>query len=111
MLLTRWRERDGLYVFHRRGTPIGNFQRAWKRACRTAGVPDRLVHDLRRTAAREFVEAGVSEGRIMRLCGWKTRAMFDRYNITNQEDLNEAVAQRFNGKQAANISLEAAQAR
>jgi len=70
-------------------------------------APVRLVHDLRRTAAREFVEAGVSEDRIMRLCGWKTRVMFDRYNITNQEDLNEAVApvdrhRQVNGKQAAN---------
>ena len=32
--------------------------------------------------------------------------MFDRYNITNQEDLNDAVAQRFNGKQAAKKALE-----
>jgi hypothetical protein len=64
---------------------------------------------LRRTAARDFIEAGVSEGRIMRLCGWKTRAMFDRYNITNQDDLDDAVAQRFNGKQAANKAVEAGQ--
>ncbi len=106
LLLARWRVRDGLNVFHRHGKPIGNFQRAWSRACRAAGVPGRLVHDLRRTAARDFVEAGVSEGRIMRLCGWKTRAMFDRYNITNQEDLNDAVAQRFNGKQVANKAAE-----
>ena len=72
----------------------------------------RLVHDLRRTAAREFVEAGVSEGRLMRLCGWKTRVMFDRYNIANQEDLNEAVApvdrhRQINGKHAANTLVEA----
>ena len=32
--------------------------------------------------------------------------MFDRYTITNQEDLNEAVAQRFNGKRAANNPVE-----
>lgn len=108
LLLARWRVRDALNVFHQHGKPIGNFQRAWRRACRAAGVPGRLVHDLRRTAARDFIEAGVSEGRIMRLCGWKTRAMFDRYNITNQEDLNDAVAQRFNvnGKQAAKKSAE-----
>ncbi len=57
------------------------------------------------------VETGVSHGRgpgrIMRLCGWKTRVIFDSYNITNQEDLNEAVApvdrhRQVNGKQAAN---------
>jgi integrase len=107
LLLARWRRRDGVYVFHNAGKPIGNFQRAWKRACRAAGVPGRLVHDLRRTAAREFVEAGVSEGRIMRLCGWRTRAMFDRYNIVNQEDLKHAVARRY-GKQPANTETSGA---
>jgi len=54
-----------------------------------------LLHDLRRTAARAFRRAGVSEGEIMRLCGWKTRAMFDRYNIIDEQDLARAVAKRF----------------
>ena len=61
-----------------------------------------LVHDLRRTAAREFRRKGVSESEIMRLCGWKTRAMFDRYNIIDEADLDRAVARRFNCKPAAN---------
>ncbi|HEY8165797.1 MAG TPA: hypothetical protein VIF83_09625 [Gemmatimonadaceae bacterium] len=60
----------------------------------------------RRTAARDFRRAGVSEAEIMRLCGWKTRDMFDRYNIIDSADLSRAVAQRFNGKQAANNSVE-----
>ena len=47
-------------------------------------------------------KVGVSEGEIMQLCGWKTRAMFDRYNIIDEADRAAAVAKRFNGKQAAN---------
>ncbi|HTR19797.1 MAG TPA: tyrosine-type recombinase/integrase [Gemmatimonadales bacterium] len=96
------RLRDGLFVFHRRGNPIRSFRMVWARACRKAGLEGRLVHDLRRTAARDFRRQGVSEGEIMRLCGWKTRAMFDRYNIIDEADLAQAVARRFNGKQAAN---------
>lgn len=49
---------------------------------------------------------GVSEGEIMRLCGWKTRAMFDRYNIIDEADLaqggSEAVCWPNNGQQKAN---------
>src|SRR6266568_2347729 len=61
-------------------------------------VDDPEQHDLRRSAARDFRRAGVSEGEIMRACGWGTRSMFDRYNIIDEADLASAVAKRFNGK-------------
>jgi len=48
---------------------------------------------------------GVSEGEIMKLCGWKTRAMFDRYNIIDEADVAEAVAKRLNGKQWQTLAL------
>ncbi len=107
ILLERFRARKGLRVFHRNGLPMGDFRKTWAKACKSAGIEGKLVHDLRRTAARDFRRAGVSEGEIMKLCGWKTRAMFDRYNIIDSADLSRAVAQRFsgNGKQAANKSM------
>ena len=106
LLEERWAARDGLFVFHRSGKRIKTFIKAWRNACRRAGVPGKLVHDLRRTAAREFRRAGVTEGVIMKASGWKTRSMFDRYNIIDQDDLARGVARRFNanGKQAANTA-------
>jgi hypothetical protein len=36
----------------------------------------------------------------MQLCGWRTRSMFDRYNIIDETDRANAVAKRLhvNGK-------------
>ena len=109
LLEAQWATRDGLFVFHRNGERIGGsaLRFGWERACRRAGLVGRLVHDLRRSAARDLRRAGVSEGEIMKLCGWRTRSMFDRYNIIDEQDLARAVARRFNGKGTANTGAPA----
>ncbi len=63
----------------------------WRNACVAAGVPNLLFHDLRRTAARNLRRAGVAEGVIMKIGGWRTRSVFERYAIVSQTDIAEAM--------------------
>lgn len=69
------------FVFHHGGKRIVDFRRAWATACKEAGVPGRLFHDLRRTAARNMIEAGVQQAVAMKITGHRTDSMFRRYAI------------------------------
>jgi len=46
--------------------------------------------DLRRTAIRDLVAAGVPEKVAQTITGHRTRSTFDRYHIESQKDVSEA---------------------
>jgi hypothetical protein len=50
-----------------------------------------IFHDLRRSAARNARASGVAEGVIMKMGGWKTRSVFERYAIVAESDMDDAI--------------------
>ncbi len=80
-----------------------NYRPEWSKACAKAGIGtyDKKtrtrtgvrIHDCRCSAAVNLIDAGVSEDVVMKIGGWKTKAMFSRYNVMNTDRVRRAMEQ------------------
>lgn len=103
-LKTLGRESEWIFIY--RGQPIRSIKTGWATACKQCGVR-RLFHDLRRTAVRNLVRAGVPERVAMEISGHRTRSIFDRYNIVGEGELLRAIDKTFFHMQKESASEEA----
>ncbi len=113
------------------GIPVRSFRETWERACCKAGGQftcadckspslsagvcshckgDRMrytgliFHDLRRTAARNLRRAGIAETVIMKIGGWRTRSVFERYAIVSRGDMVDAMQKLQRAEQESQVS-------
>lgn len=80
------------WVCHLRGEQLQRITRSWKTACKKAGLSGRLFHDLRRSAVRSLVRAGVYPAIARQISGHRSDNVFERYNIIDRRDLADANA-------------------
>jgi hypothetical protein len=91
-------------MFRIDGRPVfdsANYRPAWSKACAKVGLGtyDKKtrtrtgvrIHDCRCSAAVNLVDAGVNEDLVMKIGGWKTKAMFSRYNVLNTQRVRAAM--------------------
>jgi integrase len=57
-----------------------------RRRCRDAGIEQLHPHQLRHTAAHRWLAQGGNEGDAMRLFGWRSRQMLNRYGASAADE-------------------------
>lgn len=90
--------------FRRDDAPVfdaTNYRPEWAKACAKAGVgtwdekkrtrTGVRIHDCRCSGAINLLASGVDEGLVLKIGGWKTRSMLDRYNVTDFTRLSAAM--------------------
>jgi integrase len=104
------------FIFHRGGSAVAELRKSWQTAAIAAGLglmrcpkckeqsaekyckkckaarkyEGKLFHDLRRTAVRNMVKAGVNTQVAKQWSGHKSDSMFERYSILTTDDMREA---------------------
>ena len=84
-----------LFFYHegaKAGRQIRDFRHPWRKATKAAGLEGLFFHDLRRSAARNLVRAGVPIPLAQKMLGHETPSIFTRYCIIDETMLREGAS-------------------
>jgi integrase len=79
-----------VFVNPRTGGRYRDVRKSFASAASAAGRPELWFHDLRRSFVTRARRRGIPESVVMRMSGHKTNAVFKRYNIVEDKDVQEA---------------------
>jgi hypothetical protein len=89
--LPRQPRSDQVFVNPSTGKGWVNMNGPFEQARKAIGRPDLWFHDLRRSFVTNARRRGVPESVVMKMSGHRTRSVFDRYNVIEDEDVKAAV--------------------
>ena len=84
---TRGKNPDDFVFTRENGEHVVDPRKSWAALCAASDCAGLLIHDLRRSAIRNMVRAGIPETVCMKISGHKTRHIFDAYNLSSERDL------------------------
>jgi len=85
-LLSRVKQREGRVFPSKRA-----MQAAFPKACKAAAIEGLMVHDLRRSAVRNLMNAGVQQAVAMKISGHRDASVFQRYNVVDTKQTADAM--------------------
>ncbi len=88
-----------VFVNPKTNKPWVNIRKKFKRALKKAELPENTwFHDQRRSFITNARRRGVDESTVMSMSGHKTRSAFERYNIVEEHDQENAVEKIESGR-------------
>ncbi|WPP01466.1 tyrosine-type recombinase/integrase [Pseudomonas sp. HR96] len=73
------------------GERVVSVRNGFERACKTSGIKDFKIHDLRHTCAAHLISAGVALAEVRDLLGHSTVMMTERYALLAPARVRDAV--------------------
>jgi integrase len=81
---------DGAVFVRKKGKPIRSIQEAFNVAREKAGIPNAIMHDIRRSTIRRWEAMGISRQAVMQASGHRPVTVHEKYAELSEEHLLEA---------------------